>query len=154
MIGNQATAQRVSHYHHTGQNGDGIEFIGEGCSRAVYLVGDVVYKVEIGEYGCNEMEARNYNNLVGHLPDGWGIAKCYLYDIGNNFEPVLAMQYIEGRCWVGESHYLSQECNEACEALGHCILDEYAKVPSDDVHDGNYIIEAGTGVRVLIDYAM
>ncbi len=156
MIGNLETAKIVNEYHFTRDSaGLEIEFLGEGCSRSAYLVGHVVYKVEIDDYGCNAMEAKNYNHLVGHIPDGWGIAKCNLFDVGEDYSPVLAMEYIDGRCGCDEDHWSFDECTETCKALGRCIqrlYDEVRVIGVTDIHPENYILEKTTRTRVLIDY--
>lgn len=157
MIGNLETAKIVNEFHFSGYSaGLEIECIGEGVTRSAYLVGNVVYKVEESDaVSANALEASQYNVLVNCLPDGWGIAKCSLFDVGEDYSPVLAMEYIDGRCGGDEDHWSFDECTETCKALGRCIqrlYDEVRAIGVTDIHPENYILEKTTKTRVLIDY--
>lgn len=156
MIGDLETAKIVNEFHFSGDSaGLEIECIGAGITRAAYLVGDVVYKVEGGHENANVLEAAQYNELVNHIPDGWGIAKCNLFDVGENYTPVLAMEYIDGRCGCDEDHWSFEECTKTCKALGRCIqrlYDEVRAIGVTDIHPENYILAKATKIRVLIDY--
>lgn len=156
MIGNLETAKIVNEFHFTGKSaGLEIECVGQGCTRYAYLVGDVVYKVEEGYETANILEASQYAVLVNCIPDGWGIAKCSLFDVGDGYSPVLAMEYVDGRVGCDEDHWSFDECTETCKALGRCIqkvYDEVRAIGVSDINPENYVLAKGTKTRVLIDY--
>ena len=130
----------------------GFSYVGEGCSRVVYLGPDnVVYKILQGDYDeANLDEAENYKLIdrKGGLPGGWELAKCRL--IGD----VLAMEYVEGM--HSEWHTYDEPCNESCERLGKCVNDVENEIRRatglSDIHGENYLLRKD-GVKVLIDYS-
>lgn len=74
------------------------EYVGEGCSREVFRIGDVVYKVETAR-GANVSEYHNANELRGYTPENIIVPDMTLYPVAGAF--VLAMPYIDGKS-VGE----------------------------------------------------
>ena len=74
------------------------EHVGEGCSREVFRIRDVVYKVE-KRRGANVSEYHNANELRGYTPENIIVPDMTLYPVAGTF--VLAMPFIDGKS-VGE----------------------------------------------------
>ena len=119
-----------------------------GCSRIVYLIDGVIYKVQRNPfYRDNEFEFAAGQALSGNLPEGYAIPEMEMF--GN----VLAMAYIDGEP-TGECTdiQLGLPCSHAGsneECIPADILDRINGW--DDPAYGNALIEYETGITYLID---
>lgn len=85
-----------------------------GSTRLVYRVGNVVYKVNSGDWGydCNLAEWEAIDDIAG-LPNGVYIPDTALYNV--NGKNVIAMEFIEGtavaECYCAD---FGDECDDTC----------------------------------------
>lgn len=151
MLGNKVNAKRaLDDYNMT----DGITFnedvffSDEGCSRAVYKIDGIIYKVDRYDGYSNKAEWTNYLKLTKKtLPAGFFLPKTRLIDVDG--EPVIAMEYIEGQamsrcyCWDSERHTES------------CMPEDVHNVVSNYIGDtgGDNVIRTENGDYYLIDIA-
>lgn len=116
------------------------EYVGEGCTRTVYRVGDVVYKVEVHP-GANNSEYLNGLDLRENVPASVIIPPMSLYFDGK----VLAMPYIEGET---RDECMARYVNtpDACDHTA-CYDDEthtmLSRINYDAVSYGNVVYRGG-----------
>lgn len=124
-------------------------FLAEGSARAVYVLNNVVYKIET-ESGCNDFE---YDNLVRlgsvTLPDGIALPAWNVFTVDGI--KIIAMEYIDGTP-VGECYcdWAGTECNcptDSKAPLG--ILTACRNLGIEDLAVGNLIYR--DGVYYLVD---
>jgi hypothetical protein len=83
-------------------------YVGEGCSRIVYRIGDVVYKVNTTEFNSNLDEYLSGERLRDNVPAPFIVPPMSLYG------DVLAMPYYDGT-HMGECYCLPHEaCSDDC----------------------------------------
>lgn len=83
----------------------------DGTDRIVFLINNVVYKVEYGggSYNSNQNEYNNYLSIRDYVSDPIRVPETSLFDIDG--VKVIAMEYIKGEamaacyCVKGEEHY-------------------------------------------------
>lgn len=99
MVGNEIDAKRA---HLDG------EYVGEGCSRAVYRIGDVVYKVNTTPLNSNRDEYLAGESLRDTVPHPFVVPPMSLYG------DILAMPYyvgnMRGECYCTQD----EECDDSC----------------------------------------
>ena len=96
-------------------------FIGEGLSRAAFVIDDVVYKVELragsGENLVEHQNLEKWGREKAHLPIGF--PKTTIWAVPNSdggLEHVIAMPFVSG-----ENAGICSTCYEHSENCGRCI---------------------------------
>lgn len=116
-----------------------------GCSRYVYLINDVIYKVNRNAYNSNADEFNAASLVKANLPEGFAVPDMSMY--GN----VLAMEYISGDpTGICTDMELGMECSHAQYDEVCMGLDINIEGWGDPSY-GNAIIEYETGITYLID---
>lgn len=112
----------------------------DGTSRVVYLINNVVYKVNLGNYIFNDLEYDNANRLRDILPAPIKIPNMTLYRV--NGENVLACDYIIGEP-TGECY--DRLSGRHCFCEGDCLPEEV-----EDILNLNNITDLSYG-NVIVD---
>jgi hypothetical protein len=91
-------------------------FSDEGCARVVYLIDNVIYKVDLAD-GGNDSEWANYQAFSGvEMPEFIAIPEMSRYEI--NGETVIAAEYIKGmptgECWDRQLDFTCLHTSEPC----------------------------------------
>ena len=126
--------------------------IGEGWTREVFRIGDVVYKVDMEQGEPNNWdEFTNIDRLRGLMPADILLPEVSMWEV--NGESIIAMEYIDG-IPTGEcssAFFGTEPC--ACNP-GECLTDEFLyplrKLNITDIGYGNLILTA-EGKVYLID---
>lgn len=125
------------------------EFVGEGCTRTVFRVGDVAYKVCDSDHDYNMDEYAEADRVRPRLPNGIRIPEMSIHRVGER--NVLAMEYIDGLP-MGEcvEHYGLE-----CTFINHegCLPDDIEAtlegLNGDAISHGNTIL--ANGVYYIVD---
>lgn len=143
MIGNETDAALAL-------TGDAPVFSYAGSTRTVYLIDNVIYKVnKMGDevWDDNASEWEHFLILRDRLPSPFRVPEMTLYTIGN--EAIIAAEYITGS-HTGEC---SSEWTDICECIGECIPTEMVhrlmSIGWSDPVWGNAIIN--NGIFYLVD---
>jgi hypothetical protein len=138
MIGNETDAARAL-------AGVG-EYVGEGHTRTVYRIGDVVYKVARHSASENVTEYDNANELRPHTPDNVVVPEMSLHHVAGTI--VLAMPFINGKSMGECMGQYGMDCDHSdCYSPGmRNALDD---LNNDATSYGNVI--HSDGIYYLID---
>jgi hypothetical protein len=121
----------------------------EGSSRIVYLINDVVYKVNRhASYDDNLSEWENYRFLTENLPRGLFLPEMSLYQI--NDQNVIAAEYIDGD-YTGECIDVGFGCECDSPCIDITTIEQLASLGIQDMSWGNAINY--DGVVYLVDIA-
>ena len=142
MVGNSVDAARAL-------AGSVPVFSRHGSTRNVYLIDNVIYKVEKPKdgTGCNEAEYDNMLNLVSILPEHILFPETTLFEF--NGRTVIAMEYIIGtpmsRCYcdmTGEACGIDCAPGDVCDVMDNLGMDSQGMniVYRDETY---WIIDAG-----------
>lgn len=108
MIGNETDAAYALNMFDAGDDSELLSM--DGSTRVTYLIGGIVYKVEIDTDYNNAMEFENMTSIA--LPMGVYFPDVSLYTI--NGRDVIAMEYISGQR-VAECYCTDmEECESDC----------------------------------------
>lgn len=151
MLGNKTNAKRARDDYAKSDDlnfDDELFFSDDGCSRAVYKIDGIIYKVDRYDGYSNKAEWNNYQRLTKKtLPPGFFLPKTRLIDVDG--DQIIAMEYIEGLpmarcyCWESERH------------TENCMPEDVHDIVSNYIGDtgGNNVIRTENGEYYLIDIA-
>ena len=137
MIGNAADAALALHdYLSDSQTYLLSDF---GCSRMVYLINGVIYKVNrrgYGDYNANVAEYKQYQKIRYVLPTGVTVPDMFIWDIDGH--TILASEYIEGAL-TGECYSMSIPCDCPDKCIDDALVSALYNLGWDDPSYGNAI---------------